>query len=419
MKRISLPVFLLLGLFFGCDTEKNVGPAYEKFFTKYYGEDGNQESADLLVNTDGSMILLGNSTSQTETTPIPFLVKIDGNGNVIWQRQLGSVNEKAVDVEVDRQGDLIVLSNIGSGDASRIRLFRIDQNGRGIDSVIVKNIISSATDVREVGQSITQQFDGNFLIAGYAGSGFVDEPSLSDDQDDLLVYRISEDFQSGEQAYDQGGEHVGKFVKIFETEYQGTTRYLIFGDSDRPFNLSQTYRQTFEVIDADVNMIADGGRPDTGDASQIQVASTAINTSTATLESYLVIGTTSLNANSSIFLTQYTYDNKKLTVRLGQSLSGNRMEGVSAAVGQGGTYFILGNSYRDNALPDIILYKMLDNGEVLGAITFGSLEGADSGAAVTVLQDGRVVVFGTIQLETQKKMVLFVISPDGQFINGS
>ena len=368
------------------------------------------------------MILLGNSTSQTDTDPlpIPFLVKIDGNGNVIWQRQLGEIDEKAVDVELDRQGNLIVLSNVGSDEDSRIRLFRIDQNGRGIDSVLVKNIISSATDVKEVGQSITQQFDGNFLIAGYAGSGFVKEPGLSDDRDDLLIYRISENFQSGEQAYIQGGEHVGKFIKIFETEYEGSTRYLIFGDSDRPFNLLQpTYRQTFEVINTDVNMIATGGRPDTGDASQIQVASTAINTSISGLESYLVIGSTLSGANSSIFLTQYTYDDNELRVRLGQSFSGNRMEGVSAAVGQGGTFFILGNSYRDNALPDIILYKMLDDGEVLGAITFGSLEGADSGAAVTVLQDGRVVVFGTIQLETQRKMALFVISPDGRFVNGS
>jgi hypothetical protein len=58
-----------------CDTEGNVDPVYQNNFIKYYGEDGNQEGVDLLVNTDGTLILLGNSSSQTNPVTRPFIAK--------------------------------------------------------------------------------------------------------------------------------------------------------------------------------------------------------------------------------------------------------------------------------------------------------------------------------------------------------
>jgi hypothetical protein len=43
------------------------------------------------------------------------------------------------------------------------------------------------------------------------------------------------------------------------------------------------------------------------------------------------------------------------------------------------------------------------------------LEGEDTAGGVEVLPDGRIAVVGTIQLETQKKMVLIVTSANGRF----
>jgi hypothetical protein len=127
---------------------------------KYYGVDGNQEGVDLLVNPDGSMILLGNSSSQTNPITVPFIAKVDQFGTVQWQRQLGGFNEKAVDVELDNNSNLIVLSNFGEGVNSRAKVYRLGQDGTGMDSILV--------DFQEwqMGRSVTVAADGRILIAG-------------------------------------------------------------------------------------------------------------------------------------------------------------------------------------------------------------------------------------------------------------
>jgi hypothetical protein len=176
------------------------------------------------------------------------------------------------------------------------------------------------------------------------------------------------------------------------------------------------------VINVNSDGLAGNNRPQSGDSLQVQIASTAINTSTDFIESYLLVGTTQKadGSNSKLFITQYSLD-IDLTVRLTRIVGPDfvRSEGVSASMGQANDYYILGNSYRDNNLRDLLLVKILDDGTEISSTTFGSLEGDDYGAAVKVLSDGRVVVLGTIQLETQKKMVLIVISPDGRFTGGS
>src|SRR6187455_3454161 len=99
MRLISLNCILLSTLLLSCDTANNVEPIYEEYFTKYYGEDGEQEGVDIVRNADGSMILLGNSLSQTD--PIsPFIVKTDAIGNVLWQRVFNTDDEIAVDIEL-------------------------------------------------------------------------------------------------------------------------------------------------------------------------------------------------------------------------------------------------------------------------------------------------------------------------------
>ena len=55
MRRISLLYILVWVIVCACDTAGNVDPVFQDFFIKYYGEDGNQEAVDMLVNADGSI----------------------------------------------------------------------------------------------------------------------------------------------------------------------------------------------------------------------------------------------------------------------------------------------------------------------------------------------------------------------------
>jgi hypothetical protein len=90
---------------------------------------------------------------------------------------------------------------------------------------------------------------------------------------------------------------------------------------------------------------------------------------------------------------------------------------VSAAAAQPDNFYILANETRENNKRDISLIKLATDGAFVGSITFGALEGDDTSGAVRVLPDGRVAVFGTMELETQKKMVLITVNPQGKFSN--
>lgn len=406
-------------LMLSCDTASTVDPVFLDYFIKYYGEDGNQEGVDLLVNADGSMILLGNSSSQTNPITIPFIAKIDPLGNVLWQRQLGELNETAVDVELDRQGNLIIVSNVGDEANSRIRLFRIDQQGTEIASIKIEH------GEKQIAKSVTQVSDNNsliannFLISGYAEADPVKNPELPppSDEADIIVLQVDEALQVSKILLRQGGEHVGSSVKIFETILNDSTKYFFFGDSDRPLQAGGVYKRAFEVISIN-NAGVQGIRNVSGIDNEIQIASSIIETPASLQEGYLMVGTTyaTNNSASNIYITQYnkTLNNARLDMSI---LLGRRLEGVSAAIAEPDAFFILANEIRDNNNRDIFLLKMASDGAVIGSTSFGTLEGDDTAGAVRVLPDRRVAVFGTMELETQKKMVLIIISPEGKFSN--
>jgi hypothetical protein len=417
MRQISYIFIVLITFLLSCDTAGNVDPVFQNYFIKYYGEDGNQEGADLLINADGSMILLGNSSSQTDPVPVPFLVKIDPLGNVLWRRQLGGLNERAVDVELDKQGNLIVLSNVGDESNSRIRLFRIDQQGNGIDSVKVE------FNEKQVGRSVTQVSDNRFLVAGFSeadpNKNPISMPIPPPDEADIIVLQIDERLKNSVVITRQGGEHIGSGVKIFETVLDDSTKYLVFGDSDRPGE-DGIYKRAFEVFSIN-DFGSQGLRRVSGINTEIQITSSVIEIPASLFEGYLMVGTTyASNNSSSIYLTRYTktLDTRPLIpIWQDNSLLGRRLEGVSAAAAEPDAFFILANEIRENNKRDILLLKLASDGAVIGSTGFGTLEGDDMSAAVKVLGDGRVVVFGTLELETQKKMVLMVISPEGKFSN--
>ena len=187
MRLISLNCILLVTLLLSCDTASNVEPIYEEYFTKYYGEDGEQQGVDIVRNGDGSMILLGNSLSQTD--PIsPFIVKTDAVGIVLWQQKFKTDNEIAVDVELINGGSqLAVLTNVERATTKNICLYILGQDGGLIDSLYIDD------PKNQIGKSVTQSSDGGFLIAGYKDPDPVRNsnlPPTEPDQADILLLKL-------------------------------------------------------------------------------------------------------------------------------------------------------------------------------------------------------------------------------------
>jgi len=411
---VAMIAFALMLL--GCDTGGRVDPVYQNNFIKYYGEDGNQEGADLYVNDDGTMVLLGNSSSLTDLS-MPFIVKTDSMGNVLWQRAMGEPDEVAVDVELitqgANQGKLVVISNVKTGDNTRIRVTILDQNGKGVDSVIVRSPVWQAA------RSVTVATNGNFMISGSIAPDPVKNPGISGDNADIIVLRVDQALQTDPLPWVwQGGQSSGSGVNTFEVTLGGVLKYAVFGWSDYPLDESPSiYEDKFEVIAFNDVGISSGVHPRSHLVGERQEASQAIQVPASQEAGFFMIGTTRGNGNSDIYINKYSKDLS--AQKLDQKLAlGRRMEGigVASAIQEEG-YFLLANEIQDNNNHNIVLLHIRRDGSQVWSSTFGTEEGDDSAGAVAALKSGRVAVLGTIDLETQKKMALIIVGKGGGFSN--
>jgi hypothetical protein len=414
MRLIGLNTVVFFLLLCSCDTPSNVEPTYEQYFTKYYGGDGEQEGVDIVRNDDGSMILLGNSFSQTN--PIsPFIVKTDPMGNVLWQREFQNNNEIAVDVELVNGGSqLAVLSNVQRG-TTNICIYILGQDGNLVDSLYITKPTNQSA------KSISQASDNGFLITGSkdpdpARNPYLPPPDLAD----ILLLKVDNALDVVTDLSPGGGEHVGAGVKSFEVSFNSDIYYLVFGYSDRPREEgSAEYQMCFQLIAANTSGTPTGLHGvSSGENGEEQVASTAIKIPPALGDGYLMIGTTSSGSSSDLYITRFSKPSSpnEATSSLDRKIPlGKQLEGISAANASPDGYFVIANEVRENSKKDIFLMRIERDGTVSWTTSFGSLDGEDTAGGVEALPDGRIAVVGTIQLETQKKIALIITNPNGGF----
>ena len=416
MRLISLSSIVFIVLFLSCDTASNVEPIFENYFTKYYGEDGEQEGVDIVRNVDGTMILLGNSYAQNDPVS-PFIVKTDALGNILWQREFKNNNETAVDIELINGGNQVaVLSNVQRS-MSSICLYILGQDGNLVDSLHIEDAKN------QVGRSVSQSSDNGFLITGFKDPNPSRNPNiLPPDVDlaDILLLKVSSTLDLVMDLSPGGGEHVGSGVKAFEITFNSSIYYLVFGYSDRPREGSTDYQLCYQLIASNTDGVPTGLHGvSENEITEEQVASATLKIPAALGDGYLMIGTTSSGSSSDLYLTRF---GKPLNPDQVQKSSldrkiplGRRIEGIAAANAAPDGYFIVANEIRENNRKDIFLLRVERDGTVSWTTSFGSLEGEDTAGGVEALPDGRIAVVGTIQLETQKKMALIVTNPNGRF----
>lgn len=415
MRLISLSSIILIVLLLSCDTANNVDPIFENYFTKYYGEDGEQIGVDIALNADGSMILLGNSFSQND--PIsPFLVKIDAFGNVLWQRKFKGENETAVDIELINQGSqLAMVSKVQRG-TSDIGLYILNQDGSMADSLHY----TDTKNRNQVARSVTQSVDNGFLITGYRDPDPDRNPGDLPfaDQADILFLKISSTLDVTDLS-PAGGDHIGSGVRVFELNLNSTIYNLIFGYSDLPRLNNGEYQLCFQLISL-VSTSNPTGLRGYSQSDEQQVASMTLKIPPVLGDGYLTVGTTSLGSggSSNLYLTRFNKPTGPNTVTKSLDAKiplGKNIEGISAANAAPDGYFIVANEIRENNKRDIFLLRVERDGAVAWTTSFGSLEGEDTAGSIEALPDGRIAVLGTIQLETQRKMALMITNANGKF----
>jgi len=118
---------------------------------------------------DGGFILAGNTASRGEGSDL-FLVKADESGNCTWSRAYGGSGEDVgYFVQQTDDGGYVVVgsSNSYAMGEELLWLVKVDENGSLIWDRTFGGFVSSAGDG---GWSVEQTTDGGYITAGYTQS---------------------------------------------------------------------------------------------------------------------------------------------------------------------------------------------------------------------------------------------------------
>jgi hypothetical protein len=413
MKNRFILFLSLFAILTACDTSNNVDPVYKRNYIMYYGAEGEQRGVDLVVNADGSMILLGNSTlpSGLKNT---FVLKVDPEGNVIWEKNIGSDGELAIDIELIKAGSnagkFIIATNRGDLQNSRINLHIIDQSG---------NVDGDGTEVpihpggvRQVVKSITSLDLGGFIITGYADGTLIKESSPgineTNDNQDILVFELNEMLAITDTVVTKGGELNGSGVRVFQLPAASLNKYVLFGYSDRPYNSGNfTFKYTYDILASGVPI----GKV-IGSETEENILSTTIETPLAPGAGFLMAGTSKTSgSNGEIFLVKLnsTLDTRTFERKLDL---GKNMQSVDIDNATDG-FYVLANEIVEDGKHNINLIKTGMDGADEWTKSFGTPEGDDEAAAVATLPDGRIAIVGTMELQTKRKLALIVVNKNG------
>jgi hypothetical protein len=417
--RYSLMVIVSLVLVWSCDTEG--GKGYENYFVRYLGADGDQYGADLLVNADGTFMILGTSEFPANSgSRRIYLAKTDAEGNTLWEKLLGEYAENAKDIEPiiggSYVGGYLILSNkaIDITGNTNIKILRIDADGNKMDSLELSSIYQPSN----FGNSITTLSDGSFIVTGnttdtnvlLADNALVDPV----DQSDLLSLRYSESF-SPDPVWQKtfGGEPEVMGVKVLTVSatqfyFAGYSNALHSGESTVPAS-----NYDFDFWYVKLNGQGSNSAPFYSGGLVAQEKMNAI-VKLASGEYFAVGSATTGTGNPRVFTSRIIGN---YSVAEGDTRNNVEGEATSVAASGANKALILGDLITPGGNRDIWLTKVnVDFADEPGfPITFGAPDNDDTSSAVAELPNGDIVILGTMNLVNQNKIALIKLKSNGEF----
>lgn len=401
----------LLAFVMSCDINDLVDPSYRDYFIKYYGGDGNQEGKDLVVNGDGTMIILGTSTTIVGSKRM-YVAKVDSEGEILWQRNLGSSSNDEVAQDIEAigagadAGNFVVLSNVTRNleDSLDIRVTVISPDGDSLKSVLI-NLYES-----QEAKSITPLSDGSYYVCGKViNSDTLNVELPLFDLEDVLIFKVSENLVASD-FFRIGGSSVGSGIKIFESgavfSYAGYSDELTGGEPGVASDFENNY--FFRQFTTNPNLVPSAyvGLPTQHETLMSVAKSPSGN--------YLAVGTqTSLTGGSKKL---YAGMINNSFVPISEVDIEDDAEGVGATATADGQFLVVGNKIGGAGNRNIWLAKVNVLLDVTAPpLSFGGPNNDDSASAVAELPNGDIVILGTMNLVNQNKIALIKLRSNGQF----
>jgi hypothetical protein len=136
-------------------------------WSKTFGGGGSDLGYSVQQTSDGGYIIVGYTTSYGAGGGDVYLIKVDANGNIRWNKTFGGKDSDwGHSVQQTRDGGYIIVGetmSYGAGGAD-VYLIKVDANG----NIRWSKTFGGARDDR--GYSVQQTSDGGYIIVGYTTS---------------------------------------------------------------------------------------------------------------------------------------------------------------------------------------------------------------------------------------------------------
>ena len=419
----SVAFILLLLIVFACDTTRNTPDPQDNYFLRYYGGAGYQEAIDIVTNEDGSIVMLGQTRTTQEASAQVYLVKVTKSGFVQWEKTFGT-DELAKDIELSLNGYL-VLSDSLHDNVSDILVRVLNEDGELIQK---SSSFSYPGNFNEAGSTVTQLYD-NGSPAGFIATGYTDAPNdgTNSFQGKTAIFiRFNQNGTPYTQAWinytGTEGDDIGIRVAQVDQSLSSLKPFFFFGY----FNGQSQDDLTNHSYNFWISSMSATGGGSIGTQIVMNSPTTDERLSNVTAmnslgNSFLLAGTTSNTTSDKIFLASQNGGpgTQTLDIDLGNlQILDESYKNVSIIPSYRSGYLVAANHVVvDNS--DIILTKLdaSGNNSWENVQSFGG-NGNDKQTAVLELSNGRILLFGTMELgaDKQSKMFLMKLNSKGQLM---
>lgn len=427
-------IILILIISFSCDTENSFPVPEENYFVKFYGEEGDQEGVDFIVNTDGTIVMVGNTVKPGGTKQI-YVVKVDANGQALWQRRIGlpDKDDFAKDIELHPDGRIVIAGETEMGPGNRdVYIRTLSQDGALLDSAR-HGLNNGSIDTDEEVNSVSIVNGGGIYSPGFIVSGSTTSVITTEATDlhDAMAIRFNNSLvrikETGADpiwtASRYGFNSDDIAVKVFEID---PSTIYVFGYTNR---IIQTYNGDYNFWyyaysgDGGIKL----GDNYFGKASEDEQLNSVEIASNQPGVRYILSGTATGSGNTQSYVAgltpQLTFSSTDILLERNPTDLGLNTNGLLKVKVKGSfddSYILISSDTRSANQGFNIAFVRLkgDLVKVSEPLIFGS-EGDDFSGSLSELPDGRILISGTMTIgggndKGQKKMVLIKLNPDGK-----
>lgn len=410
-------VLLSFILFLSCDTSNSVEPRFNNFFVKIIGIEGNQYGNDVIQSADGGYIIAGKTQIRDGEIAYFSVIKTDSIGNTQWfypPVPNSGIEGEAVSVVEIADGSIIVGGTRMFNNTSRSIILKLGSSGNFEKS---KEFITNEGNIDYLNSlsKITISASDTILISGDTNQprtpGNVTNPNgyfgLLDFDLNRLEFSGADSIQI--VGLDDDSDHL---TGAFRTSYPNDFKYVVLGYSD---------------VKGDDDFFYEFYKDEAGPPSAVGYFIAANDQRSKGVTEYqsnfYLIGTNYLLPNFQAVTGKVTIkDTDSQDDIAEESLNylplNDQAFGKSLAL-QGTNEYIFNVDVGFVDVDDEINRSTILglNGATFNFVdwskTFG-VEGRNYANTVIIDRSGSVVTVGTLDLESQFKVVLIKTGPNGE-----